>query len=396
MDKSEQPVLGIAGAGQLGRMLVQAAGPLGVRCVTLDAEPDAPAAQAGSRHLVGSLFDPAALRRLAESCDIVTFEIEAVDADAMAELERQGHRVRPRPGTLKIIQDKLAQKRLLAAHGIPTSRFQELDGADTDAFIAFGLPAVQKLRRGGYDGRGVQILRQQADLARLLPGPSLVEDFVPAVKELAVLGARSESGEIVCYNVVDMSLGAETNQLEMLKAPADIPDQVAAAALELGRRTIAALDDVGVFAVELFLTASDELLVNEVSPRTHNSGHFTIDACVTSQFEQHIRAVTGMPLGDVAQRRPAAMVNLLGEPGFCGPPELLGESEIAAMADVFIHLYGKRDCRPHRKMGHVTVLGETLDEAVDKARGVQRILRIRGRDPLPAATPSEITEQSNV
>jgi 5-(carboxyamino)imidazole ribonucleotide synthase len=209
-----------------------------------------------------------------------------------------------------------------------------------------------------------------------------VEAFVPAARELAVVGARSLEGEIRCYNVVDMTLGNETNMLEMLTAPARISNEESERAVALATRTIDVLADVGVFAVELFLTPDGELLVNEVSPRTHNSGHFTIDACQTSQFEQHIRAVTGMPLGDTTQFAPAAMVNLLGEPGYQGAPVLEGEADALRLEGVHLHLYGKRDCRPHRKMGHVTVVDRDLDAAIDKARRVQRLLRIRGSEEV--------------
>lgn len=377
--------LGIVGGGQLGRMLVEAARRLQIECITLDPQTDAPAAGLSARHLVGGLFDEASLRELASSSRVTTIEIESTDADALGRLEQAGHVIAPRPSTLKIIQNKLLQKQMLEANGIPTSRFEEMAQPSAGAVRRFGLPAVQKLQRGGYDGRGVHIMRRSEDLAGLLSGPSLIEAYVPAVMELAVVGARTRDGEIRCYNVVDMSLSPATNMLEMLKAPADIPDRVAARALEVGQQVIAALDDTGLVAVELFLTEDERILVNEVSPRTHNSGHFTIDACVTSQFEQHIRAVLGMPLGDTTQTRPAVMINLLGAPGFEGPPVLEGEKEARAIDDVHIHLYGKTDCRAHRKMGHVTVLGATLGEAAAKADRVRSVLSIRGSHRLPTA-----------
>ncbi len=384
-DRQAPGVLGIVGGGQLGRMLVQAARELGVDCMVLDPHADAPAVQVGAGHVPGGLFDADALARLASLADVVTFEIEATDAGVLGGLAERGHRVRPRPGTLAVIQNKLRQKEFLRAHDLPTSRFEPLERPSARAMLDFGLPAVQKLQRGGYDGRGVHIVRDETSLASLLDGPSLVEAFVHTRRELAVVGARGIDGEVRCYPVVDMTLGESTNMLEMLTAPADVPAVIADAARDLARRTIEALDDVGVFAVELFLDEGDDLLVNEISPRVHNSGHFTIDACRTSQFEQHVRAVMGLPLGDTTQRRPAAMVNLLGEAGFCGPPVLEGEPEALSMDDVHVHLYGKADCRAHRKMGHVTVLDDTLAGAVAKARRVRDVLRIRGRDPVPGS-----------
>lgn len=374
--------LGIVGGGQLGRMLVQAANELGIECLVLDAEEQCPAAQAGAHQIVGGLFDAAALYRLVGGSAVTTFEIELTDAEALAELARVGHVIRPAPATLSLIQDKLLQKEFLAGHGLATSPFAPMERPSAREILRFGLPSVQKLRRGGYDGRGVRVFKGEQDLEDILEGPSLIEAFVPAIKELAVLGARSVDGEIRCYNVVDMTLSPVTNMLEMLTVPADITEYVTRDALDLGYRTIEALGDVGVFAVEMFLTGDHRLLVNEVSPRTHNSGHFTIDACATSQFEQHIRAVTGMPLGDVRQYRPAAMINLLGAPGFTGPPVLEGEARALSIDGVHIHLYGKRECRPHRKMGHVTVVDDSLPGAIVKAGRVGEMLRIRGRDPL--------------
>ncbi|GJL81555.1 MAG: N5-carboxyaminoimidazole ribonucleotide synthase [marine bacterium B5-7] len=397
----ESTILGIVGGGQLGRMMIQAARKLGVECVVLDPDPDCPAARLGARHIPGSLFDAEALERLVRESNVTTFEIEALDAECLAGLAAQGHCIRPRPDTLKMIQDKLWQKRFLSDHGLPTARFEPMpdvadkdDSSTADAsrcehIALFGLPCVQKLRRGGYDGRGVRILKKPDDLADVLSEPSLVEEFIVAERELAVVGARSINGEIRCYAVVDMTLGETTNMLEMLTAPADIPPEIAESALDLGRRTIEALNDVGIFAIELFLTADKQLLVNEISPRTHNSGHFTIDACETSQFEQHVRAVTGMALGCTRQHHPAAMINLNGAPGYSGEPILEGEQQARQMAGVHIHLYGKRECRPHRKMGHVTVLGESLEDAMETARKLEKILRIRGRDPVQ--TRNQIT-----
>ncbi len=370
--------LGIVGGGQLGRMLVLAARGLGVDCVVLDPDDDGPALQVGAGHVAGGLFDADALAALTARAAVTTFEIEATDAEVLGRLAAGGHLVRPRPHTLAVIQDKLVQKRFLRDHGLPTSDFIDLPRPDAHAVRAFGLPSVQKLRRGGYDGRGVQVLRDESDLAGLLDGPSLLEAFVETRRELAVVGARGLDGEIRCYEVVDMTLGETTNMLEMLIAPARIDPAVAEEAVSLAHRTLAAFDDVGVFAVELFLSVDGELLVNEVSPRVHNSGHFSIDACETSQFEQHVRAVLGLPLGDTRQHRPAVMLNLLGEPGYHGPPLLEGEAEAHAEGDVFIHLYGKRDCRAARKMGHVTVLGDSVADAVERARRVREVLRIRG------------------
>jgi 5-(carboxyamino)imidazole ribonucleotide synthase len=242
---------------------------------------------------------------------------------------------------------------------------------------AFGYPVVQKLRRGGYDGRAVALFRGPQDLGRLLPGPSMLETLVDLDRELAVMVARGLDGDVRAYPVVEMEAHPTANLLDLLVAPARIPPEVAEAARDLACRTVEALDGVGVFGVELFLAKDGALTVNEVAPRPHNSGHYTIEACLTSQFEQHLRAVTGLPLGSTDLVMPAAMINLLGEPGHSGPPLVEGLSETMAIPGVAVHIYGKAETRPFRKMGHVTVLDPDVNEARAKALRVRDLLRIK-------------------
>jgi 5-(carboxyamino)imidazole ribonucleotide synthase len=382
MDVFPLPIacIGIIGGGQLGRMMAKAAKRLGCTCVVLDPTPGSPAGQVSGHQIVGAYHDPAKLRELAESCDVVTFDIEDIDANTLIQLAREGHNIQPAPSVLALIQDKLTQKQALTAAGIPTAAFIAMPEPSPEAFEAFGYPLVQKACRGGYDGRGVSILRSPEDFVCHLPVPSLVERFIPAAKELAVLVARGLDGDHRCYPVVEMCFRSGENVLELLLAPAQIPPETAAAAERLAVRTVDALDGVGIFGVEMFLTETGELLVNEVAPRTHNSGHHTIEANVTDQFEQHLRAIVGLPLGSTEQLCPAAMINLLGAPGHRGRPVIKGMAEALAIPGVCLHLYGKAATAPFRKMGHVTVLDRDIEQARLKAERVRRLIEISGED----------------
>jgi 5-(carboxyamino)imidazole ribonucleotide synthase len=382
MDVFPYPVarIGIIGGGQLGRMMVKAAKRLGCTCVVLDPTPGSPAGQVAGHQIVGDYHDPAKLRELAESCTVTTFDIEDIDSETLIELEREGNQIHPAPGVLAVIQDKLTQKQALASAGIPTAPFAPMQTPDPQAFAAFGYPLVQKVRRGGYDGRGVVVMRELADFARHLPVPSLVERFIPATKELAVLVARGRDGDCRCYPPVEMCFRPGENVLDLLLAPAGIDAATAAAAEDLARRTVEALGGVGVFGIEMFLTADGALLVNEVAPRTHNSGHHTIEANVTDQFEQHLRAVVGLPLGSTEQLSPAAMINLLGAPGHRGRPVIKGMAAALAIPGVCLHIYGKAATAPFRKMGHVTVLDRDIESARRKAEQVRALIEITGED----------------
>jgi 5-(carboxyamino)imidazole ribonucleotide synthase len=384
MDPRPTPIarVGIVGGGQLARMLVRAASRLGCECVVLDPYEHSPAGHVAARQIVGRFDDPAKLRELVEACEVTTFDLEDVDAGVMQALVDEGNVVHPAPSLLATIQDKLLQKRAFESAGIPVSPFVEVDPADTDAFADFGYPLVQKARRGGYDGRGVAVLRSADDLDGVLPVPSFVERFIPCEKELAVMVARSEAGDARAYPVVEMTFKEGANVLDALFAPARVADDVAERAQALARRCVEALDGVGVFGVELFYSpdGDEELIVNEVSPRTHNSGHYTIEACLTDQFEQHLRAVLGLPLGATEQMWPAVMINLLGEAGASGPAWVEGLDEALATDGVSVHLYGKTETRPGRKMGHITVVDSDLEAASKKAARVAGVMRVTAKE----------------
>ena len=368
--------IGLIGGGQLGRMLVKAAKRLGCTSVVLDPVEHSPAGQIATRQIVGGYHDADKIRELAADCDLLTFELENIDADTLAELEAEGKPVHPSAQVLKTIQDKLVQKRFLAEHDIPTSPFEAADSPDPERFAAFGYPLVQKARRGGYDGRGVVVMRSPEDFADHLPVPSLIERFVEAEKEIAVLVARNTKGEVATYPPVEMCFRPGANILDLLLAPADIDADTEERARAIAVQTVEALDGVGIFGVELFVTTEGQVLVNEIAPRTHNSGHHTIEANVTDQFEQHLRAILGLPLGSTDTLSPAAMLNLLGAPGESGRPVLRGLEETLAIPGVCLHLYGKATTSPFRKMGHITVLDQDPQRAKAKALQVRDTIEI--------------------
>ncbi|HEX9652849.1 MAG TPA: 5-(carboxyamino)imidazole ribonucleotide synthase [bacterium] len=371
--------IGIIGGGQLARMLTLKAKQMGFYVAVLDPTPNSPAGQIADHELVGHFYDADKLHELAASCDVTTYDIEHIDTDALKQLHRAGRRLIPSPHLLDIIQDKLTQKSVLKRHGLPVPRFESMVAPDPHAFETFGYPLVQKARRGGYDGRGVAVLRSAVDFGLALQVDSLIEECVDLDKELAVMVARSQDGEVQSYPVTEMLFNQDGNILDYLLAPAQISEKLSEAAQSLAIQSVEALQGVGVFGVELFLSKSGELFVNEIAPRPHNSGHYTIEACVTSQFEQHLRAITGLPLGSTGLLRPAVMINLLGEPGFSGPPLIDGLPSALAIPGVSFHLYGKAETRPLRKMGHVTIVDDSLDAALSKAHRIKDIVKIKGR-----------------
>jgi 5-(carboxyamino)imidazole ribonucleotide synthase len=379
-DRYPYPVarIGLIGGGQLGRMLVKAAKRLGCTCVVLDPVQGSPAGQVAGHQIVGDYSDPAMLRELAEACDLITFELENIETETLSRLEAEGHRIYPPPALLAVIQDKYRQKCFLRDAGIPTAEFIDAPAPDAATFAAFGYPLVQKARRGGYDGRGVVVMPDASAFVKHLPLPGYLERFVVAEKELAVMVARNAGGESRAYPAVEMRFRHEDNVLDFLVAPASVASDVARRAETLALRTVEAMHGVGVFGIEMFMTGGGELLVNEVAPRTHNSGHHTIEACVTDQFEQHLRAILGLPLGDTRQLSPAAMVNLLGEPGYQGRPLIVGLAAVLAIPGVCVHIYGKAVTKPGRKMGHVTVIDDSVEVACDKATRVKSLIRILG------------------
>lgn len=368
--------VGIVGGGQLARMMAEAAPRLAIDITVLDPTPGAPASDFASQ-IVADYDDRSALRELAAISDVVTLDIEAVSAAALATLEQAGVCVAPSSSVLGIIQDKYLQKQFLHEHGLPGGRFAPV--ADLDDLRAFGLPCILKARRHGYDGRGVRRVQTAADALPLLEaGACLAEAVVDIEKELAVMVARNARGEVALYPVVEAEFDAAANILDTIRAPASITDAVAERCAELATAAVTALQGVGIFGIEFFLDRAGEVSINEISPRPHNSGHYTIEACTTSQFEQHLRAVTNMPLGPTTLLHPAASFNLLGAPQAHGSPRYHGLDDAARMPGAVVHLYGKHSVKPYRKMGHVTVTGGSGADAAAKAAQLRELIRIEG------------------
>ena len=375
--QTQSPILGVLGGGQLGRMLIQSAINYNQDIHILDPDPNAPCKDLCQKFTVGSLKDFDTVYAFGKECDVITVEIESVNAEALIQLEKEGKKVYPQPQILKLIQDKREQKQFYKEQGIPTAEFILTENKAEVIHNSGLLPAVNKLGKEGYDGRGVQLLRTEADLENAFDAPGLLEKLIDFDKEIAVTVARNESGDLTVYPAVECAFHPTANLVEFLFAPADISAEVEQKAKEIAKEVILKLGMVGILAVEMFVTKEGEVLVNEIAPRPHNSGHHTIEANFTSQFEQHLRSVMNWPLGNPDLRCPAAMINLLGEEGFTGPAIVEGQDEAIAEKGVYIHMYGKKLTKPFRKMGHVTVLDEDVSKLKAKAMKIKGIIKIK-------------------
>lgn len=372
--------IGIIGGGQLGRMMIEETLRYNFTINTLDAA-GSPCEGLSSKHITGSLKDPKAIRELAQLSDVLTYEIEHINIDVLFELEKEGFEIIPSPKVLHIIQDKGLQKQFFEQHQLPTGKFRLVE-TESDWLQAIrdlgGDKLVAKTRKEGYDGKGVAIFNTNelvADISkRAFTDNALIEEFIPCQTELSVMVARDREGSINTWPVVDMEFDPIANLVTYLNCPAQVSESIATQAQDIALRTIAALDGVGVFAVELLLGMDGNIYVNEVAPRPHNSGHHTIEACYTSQFEQLVRICAGLPLGSTQLIQPAVMVNLLGGKDFSGSYRLQGLEEASAIEGVYVHLYGKTESKPMRKMGHVTITANTLEEAKNKAKRVHELL----------------------
>ena len=367
--------IGLLGGGQLGRMLIQKGIDWNLQFSVLDPDPNAPCAGI-ARFTVGKLTDFETVINFGMANDILTIEIENVNTKALRVLEQQGKKVFPQAHIIELIQDKRAQKQFYKDHAIPTAAFVLTSNREEVMRQKDFLPAVNKLGREGYDGRGVQILRSPDDLVKAFDAPGLLEKWIDFEKEISVIVARNELGEVFSYPAVEMVFHPEANLVEYLFAPAQLSESVQKAAETLARRVIEELAMVGVLAVEMFVTKSADVLVNEIAPRPHNSGHQTIEANVTSQYEQHLRAILNLPLGDTSCLHPSAMVNLLGEEGYTGPARYSGIEEVLNMPGVYVHLYGKMITKPFRKMGHVTIIDADVESLKKKVNFVKNKLKV--------------------
>ena len=368
--------LGVLGGGQLGRMLVQSAIDFNIDVNIMDPDENAPCKNFVGNFQVGKLTDVESVYRLGQPCDLVTIEIENVNTDALKQLQKEGKKTFPQPEVIELIQDKTKQKQFYLERDIPSAEFILTENREAVAENRDFLPAVNKLGREGYDGRGVQILRSENDLPKAFDAPGLLEKLIDFEKEISVIVARNADGEIKAFPPVELVFHPIRNLVEYLTAPADISIEIVREAEATAIEVIRELDMIGLLAVEMFVTREGKILVNEVAPRTHNSGHHTIEANITSQFEQHLRAILNMPLGDTSIKMPAAMINLLGEEGHTGPAQYEGLEKVLSLKGVHLHLYGKKLTKPFRKMGHVTIVDHDEESLKEKVKFVKENLKV--------------------
>ncbi len=372
--------LGILGGGQLGKMMLYDTRKYDIQTHVLDPSPDAPCKIGCDHFQQGSLLDYETVYNFGKKVDVLTFEIETVNIKALAKLEREGKKVYPSSKTLEIIQNKGVQKLFYKEKNIPTAKFRRfsnkahLTEAITDNKVK--LPFVWKSTQGGYDGKGVSIIKSGADVAKLPDVECIAEERINFKNEIAVIVVRSVSGEIKTYPVVEMEFHPEANQVEYVICPARIDDAIASKAVKVAKKVSKAFEHVGVLAVEMFQTEDDKILVNEVAPRPHNSGHYSIEASYTNQFEQHIRAILDLPLGATESKAGGIMVNLVGAEGHTGDVIYKNIEDIMKMKGVTPHIYGKKQTRPFRKMGHVTIIHEDINEARKIAEKVKNTIKV--------------------
>ena len=384
MTKYDQKVssnftLGIIGGGQLGKMLIQAASKWDINTFVLDPDPKCAAAGICTKFIQGSFRDRDQVIQFGRMVDLITFEIEHVNIDALYQLESEGKVIYPQPSALETIQDKGLQKIFYQKNNLPTASFQlfqdraSIIEAINENIISF--PFVQKSRKEGYDGKGVVVIHSENDIERIFDVPSVVEQAVDIDKELAVIVAKNTKGDSACFSAVEMEFSATANLVEQLLCPANIENAISEKLKSIAITIIEKLDMCGILAVEFFLDKKGEIFINEVAPRPHNSGHQTIEGAHTSQFEQHLRAILNFPLGSTAIIKPSIMINILGEDGHEGPVHYENFTESLAIEGVNIHIYGKKITKPFRKMGHVTIVDDSLEKAKAKAKQIRAQLK---------------------
>lgn len=375
--KFKQVKVGILGGGQLGRMLLPPANYLDIHISCLDPNPNASCAELANNFVVGDFNDYNTVLAFGQTVDLITIEIEHVNVNALKELKRQGKQVFPQPEVIEIIQDKRSQKYFYAKHEIPTSPFHVLEsGKDLQKVGSDFFPAYQKVGKGGYDGGGVMRMDTFSDIKFGFDAPSLIEKAVDVDKEIAIIAARNKKGDVEMFPTVEMVFHPEHHLVNYLISPADIDEEVEEEAKEIAKKLVNELKIVGLLAIEFFITKEGKVLVNECAPRPHNSGHQTIQGTTISQFEQHLRAILNLPLGDPKIIQPSAMVNILGAENESGKAVVYGLEKVLKKENVHVVLYGKQESRPNRKMGHVTVLGNNRDELIEKIDFIKNNLKI--------------------
>jgi 5-(carboxyamino)imidazole ribonucleotide synthase len=372
--------IGILGGGQLGKMLLYETRKYDIRTHVLDPNPQAPCKISCNKFTEGSLMDYETVYNFGKQVDVLTFEIEAVNVEALEALEKEGKTVYPSAQTLRKIQNKGVQKEFYESNGIPTAQFKRYETKQllTEAIVRkeHSFPFVWKSCEGGYDGKGVSVIRDDEDLIPLPEVSCIAEEMIPFKNELAVIVVRNPKGDVKTYPVVEMEFHPEANQVEYVICPARIEKTIADKARTVAKKVSESFEHVGILAVELFQTHNDEILVNEVAPRPHNSGHFSIEGSFTNQFEQHLRAILNLTLGSTKSKVGSVMVNLVGEEGYTGQVYYKNIENIMSLNGVTPHIYGKRETRPFRKMGHVTIIDEDINEARRVAEKVKQKIKV--------------------
>ena len=373
--------LGILGGGQLGKMLLQVTSKLSIKTNILDSSPNSPCKNLCNEFQTGNLMDFNSVYKFGKKCDLITYEIEHVNIEALEKLESDGIKVYPSSKTLKIIQDKSLQKKFFTENKIPTAKFwhfkslQDYNSSSVKNEIKF--PCVWKKTKFGYDGFGVEIINSSNDFEKLPETEFIIEELISFKKEIATTIARNESGQIEVFPVVEMIFNEISNQVEYVICPAQINDDIKDKAKEIALNVSKSFEQIGLLAVEMFLTNDNKILVNEVAPRPHNSAHYSIEACTNSQFEQHIKSILDLPLGCSKSNIYAIMVNLVGEKGFSGPVVYSGIEEAMQYDNVSVHIYGKSETKPNRKMGHATILDTSLKNGLSRAKSINKIIKIK-------------------
>ncbi len=374
--KINQLKIGVLGGGQLGRMLINSANDWGLELQFIDPDPQAPCQAISHNFTVGDIENPDQVFEFGKNLDVITIEIEKVSVEGLDRLKNHGVKVIPDPKIISIIQDKAKQKEFLVKNNFPTSAFELITKETSKVELIKHLPFVQKIRVGGYDGQGVKIIKHAEDLEKAFTKDSIREELVDIDRELAIIVVRNQKGEVKTFDPIEMKMDPELHLVDYLFCPASCSKEQDQLIRKLAENIASKLDLVGILAIEIFLTKSGEILINEMSPRPHNSGHHTIEACGSSQYQQLLRCLLGLGLGSTALHSPAVMINLLGAEGYTGLPDYQGLEKIQEPG-VYLHLYGKKQTRPGRKMGHLTILAEDLTSAIKQAKILQTSLKVQ-------------------
>ena len=373
--------LGILGGGQLGKMLLQVTSRLSIKTNILDPSKDSPCKNLCNEFEIGNLMDFDSVYQFGKKCDLVTFEIEHVNIEALEKLESEGTKVYPSSKTLKIIQNKNLQKQFFIDNNIPTSDFwyfkSPKDFKNSFHKNQISFPCVWKKTKFGYDGYGVEIIKSIKQIDNLPNEEFIIEEFIPFEKELATTIVRNYSGDIQIFPLVQMDFNKESNQVEYVVCPAQVNREIKDLANALAMKVSKSFKHVGLLAIEMFLTKDNKILINEVAPRPHNSAHYSIEACENSQFQQHINSILNLKLGSCKSNSNAIMVNLVGEKGYSGPVIYQGIEKAMEQSNVSVHIYGKSNTKPNRKMGHVTVTDENLKNGLKKAKSIKNLIKVK-------------------